>query len=426
MLDAYRRILTPATASFSVAGLIARLPISMVGLGLVLLAEEATGSYGFAGSVSAVAVLANAVFAIVQGRLLDRLGQARVLGVVISVWGVALALTVASLQGGWPHALTYALAAVAGAALPSVGTCVRARWSHVLADDPDRLHTAFSVEAVADEAVYLIGPITVTLLATAVHPAAGLVAAIVVGVGGTFAFAAQRATEPPAHAGPRTRGRRDAMPWITIAPLTVVSAALGLLFGAAEVVTVAFAEEQGSRAAAGPLLGVWALGSLLAGVISGAVAWRSTPLVRLRWGALGMLAATLPLALVPSIPVMAVVLLVGGFAISPTMIATFSLAEQELPPARLTEGMAFVQTGIAAGVAPGAALAGLIIDSRGASTAYLACAAGAGLALLAALATRTRPRATTLGGHDADPGPQHPSPGAGGGERPGSDHRQLA
>jgi predicted MFS family arabinose efflux permease len=82
------------------------------------------------------------------------------------------------------------------------------------------------------------------------------------------------------------------------------------------------------------------------------------------------------------------VLFVAGFAIAPTLIATMSLAERTVPPSRLTEGMAFVQTGIVAGVAPGAALAGLVIDSSGASPAYLVCVGGGVLALVATLAVR--------------------------------------
>ncbi len=387
-LAPYRRIFTPATALFSMTGLVARLPISMVGLGIVLLAEHETDSYAFAGAVSATALIANAGFAVVQGRLLDRLGQSRVLPALITLWGVGLSLAMLSLTSDWPTWSTYALAAVAGAALPSVGTCVRARWSHCLKDDPARLHTAFSLEAVADETVFLLGPIIVTMLATGVHPVAGLSAALAFGLVGTYVFAGLRSTEPPTHPTPAAGIVRPAMPWAAIGPLTLVMFALGALFGAAEVATVAFAEEEGHQGAAGFLLAVWALGSLVAGLASGAIAWRQGPLVRLRWGALGMVAAMAPLVLVPSIPVMGLVLLVGGLAISPTLIAAMSLAERVLPATRLTEGMMFLQTGIALGLAPGAALAGVVIDEVGASEAYLVSFGGGLLALVAALATR--------------------------------------
>lgn len=389
MLTTYRRILAlPGTALFSSTGLVARLPISMVGLGIVLLVEDASGSYGVAGAVSAAHLLANAIFAILQGKLIDRLGQSRVLPVVITVWGGALALLMWSVDADWPIGLTYLFAVVAGASLPSVGSCVRARWSHATRD-PDELQTAFALEAVADEAVFITGPILVTVLATAVHPVAGLTAALVSGVLGTYAFAAQRATEPPPHRPAAVRSERARIPWAVLVPLTVVSTMLGLLFGAAEVATVAFAEEQGAKAFAGVLLALWAAGSLIAGVLSGAITWRRGPAYRLRWGSLAMTLAMVPLTFIDSMVVMGAVLFVAGFAIAPTLIATMSLCERVVPPSRLTEGMAFIQTGLVAGVAPGAALAGVLVDHYGASAAYLVPVAGGVLALLAAQAIRT-------------------------------------
>ena len=179
------------------------------------------------------------------------------------------------------------------------------------------------------------------------------------------------------------------MPWATVAPLALVSAGLGTQFGAAEVTTVAFAEELGSKGFAGPLLALWALGSLIAGLVTGAVHWRREADHRVRWGSAAMMAAMLPLGLIGSVPVMGVALFVAGFAIAPTLIATMSLTEKTVPHARLTEGMAIMHTGIVAGVAPGATIAGVVIDAYGASPAYLV-AAGAGL--VSALAAQAIPR----------------------------------
>ncbi len=385
---AYRRILTrPGTALFSGAGLVARLPISMLGLGIVLLVEHETGSYAMAGAISATALVANAACAVPQGRLIDRHGQTLVLPALITVWAIALAGLMASVTWAWTDVTTYACAALCGASMPSVGTCVRARWSAALTDKAE-IDTAFALEAVADESVFLVGPIAVTLLATAFHPVAGLAAALATGLLGTYAFASLRSTAPPPHPPVATGTARPPMPWPPILPLTLVSGALGLLFGATEVTTVAFAEEEGHPAAAGFLLAIWALGSLVAGLVSGSLSSRSGPLVRLRWGALGMTVAMAPLALVPSVPVMALVLLLGGLAISPTLIAAMSLAEQSLPPARLTEGMSYLQTGLLAGVAPGAAVAGVVIETHGASPSYLVALTGGVVALGAALLTR--------------------------------------
>lgn len=387
-LAPYRRILArPGTLRFSLAAVVARLPISMVGLGIVLLVEAETGSYGLAGSVSAVGLVANAAAAVVQGRLIDRLGQSRVLPVAITIWGVSLAALMWSVESDRPLGVTFALAAVSGAALPGVGSCVRARWAHVL-DDAGEVQTAFALEGVLDETVFVVGPILATVLATAVHPVAGLTTALVVGLVFTLVFAAQRATEPPPHPVTRSAPVVARMPWATVLPLAVSCLALGTLFGAAEVTTVAFADERDSQGVAGVLLACWAAGSLIAGVITGAVHWRRGPVVRLRVGAAALTTLMVPLYFVHSMVLMAGVLFVAGFAIAPTLIAQMSLAEQTVPPSRLTEGMAILHTGIVAGVAPGAAIAGIVVDAAGASPAYLVSVAAGVVALLAGLVVR--------------------------------------
>ena len=399
MFTSYRRILArPGALRFSLTGLVARLPISMVGLGIVLLVSAATGRYGVAGAVSAAYMLANAGLAILQGRLLDRYGQRRVLSAASLGFGTAVALLVVSVQADWPVATTYVLAAAAGACLPQVGSSVRARWSYVL-DRPADVQTAYALEAVLDEAVFILGPIAVTVLATAWHPVAGLAVAVVACVAGTLFFCSQRATEPPAHSRSSASGPRPAMPWRTVTPLAVVCAALGVLFGAAEVTTVAFADEQGHKAVSGALLALWALGSLTSGVITGAVHWRRGPSVRVRWGALAMACAMSPLYFVGSLPVMGATLFVAGFAIAPTMIAAMSLTEEVVPGGRLTEGMAIMQTGLVAGVAPGATLSGLVVDHQGASAAYLVSVAAGVVAALAGLAL-PRQRASVRSARD--------------------------
>jgi MFS family permease len=171
--------------------------------------------------------------------------------------------------------------------------------------------------------------------------------------------------------------------------LAVLCLTLGGLFGAAEVTTVAFAEEQGVRWAAGWLLATWSLGSLVAGLVTGAVVWRSGPEVRLRWGSAAMALAMAPLMFIDSVPLMAVVLLVGGLAIAPTMISAMTMVEHGVPSSRLTEGMAILHTGIVAGVAPGASIAGFVVDHYGASAAYAVALGGGVLGALVAQTART-------------------------------------
>ena len=388
-LSSYRSVLSrPGTLKFSLTGVVARLPISMTGLGIVLLVQAATDSYGVAGAVSAAFMVANAVVAIYLGRLVDTVGQGLVLTAASVLYGTAMVVLVTSVEADWPIGVTYVAAALAGTALPPIGSCVRARWSYVL-EQPREVQTAFALEAVLDEAVFIVGPILVAVLATNISPVLGLATAILAGVSGSLAFAAQKGTEPPAHPHDRTTGVRPSMPWRTVAPLAVVCLALGILFGAAEVTTVAFADEQGHKGYAGGLLALWALGSLLSGVVTGAVSWRSGPDVRVRWGAAGMAAAMVPLCFVDSIPLMGLLLLVGGVAIAPTMVAALSLTERTVPGSRLTEGMAIMHTGIVAGVAPGAMISGFVVDHSGASVAYLVSLAAG---VVAALAAQTVPR----------------------------------
>ncbi len=290
LFTAYRRVLsTPGALLFSATGLVGRLPISMVGLGIVLLVEGSTGSYAVAGAVAATYTVANAVCAILQGRVVDGRGQGRVLGTLAVAFGVTLALLITAVQADWPRWVVYVTAALAGATLPGVGNAVRARWTHVLGGGP-RLQTAFALEAVVDESVFMLGPILVTVLATAVDPVLGMAAAGAAGSLGSLAFAAQRRTEPPAQPHRRSEGLRPRMPWRTVLPLAVVAGALGILFGAAEVTTVAFADEQGHKGWSGGLLAVWALGSLLAGLVTGALTFKRPTSFRVRVGAVGMAA----------------------------------------------------------------------------------------------------------------------------------------
>jgi MFS family permease len=387
MFASYRRVLSvPGALRFSGAALVARLPIAMVTIGIVLLVTGVGRSYGLAGALSAAYLLAAAALSIPQARLVDRLGQGRVLTVAAGVFAVGMAIFVVVVQSGGPDWAAFVSVMVAGGAFPQVGSCVRTRWSHVLDGRAD-VNTAYALESAVDEVVFMTGPILVTVLATGWHPVAGLATAIVAGTGGTLFFAAQRSTAPVP--SPRARGTRLAMlPMAVMGPVCVVGLALGTLFGAAEVSTVAFAVSRDLEGYAGLLLGLWAAGSLIAGVITGLVQWRTGPASRLKWGSVGMAVAMLPLSLIGSMWVMGAWLFVAGFAIAPTLIACLSLVEQTVPPARLTEGMAIVETALVAGVAPGAALAGRIIDSHGPSTAYLVSLVAGLMAAGAAFAAR--------------------------------------
>ena len=389
MLASYRRVFAqPGALAFSATALVARLPMSMMTLGIVLLVSSVSGSYALAGQVSAAYIVGNAVFAVPHGRLADRFGQRLVLYADSVVFALSSSLMIVSITDEWALVWPHVWGALAGASIPQIGAMVRGRWVHILSAHSER-HTAFAAESVADEVVFVTGPALVTFLSTSWAPEAGLVMAVVVGTLGALALAMQRRTEPPAHPHDRTK-IQSPMPWATLVPLTIGAAALGSLFGALEVATVAFADDAGRKALSGLMLGAFALGSLLAGVAAGVLMWRRGPLQRVQIG-MGLLAVgTVSLPFLPGLAVLTLALFLTGLTLAPTLIALFSLIESTVPRARLNEALGFVQTGMSAGIAPGAWLAGVVADEHGGSAAYWTVTVSAVLAALSGVFIRDK------------------------------------
>ncbi len=393
--DSYRRVLgRPGALAFSSSGLVARLPISMVSLGIVLLVSNRTGSYALAGSVSAAFLVANAAVAVPLSRLVDRYGQSRVLLPAVTGFSIGLAAMMVTVEQSLDFPLPHVCAALSGACLPQTGSAVRARWSLLLSDKRE-LRTAFAVEAVADEMVFIIGPALVATLSTAVHPLAGLGCAVLAALAGTAVLTSLRETEPPPSPRVLDGPPPTPMPWRVMAPLTVACFTLGVAFGAVEVATVAFAEELGHPAAAGLLLALYALGSLVAGLVVGAVHLETSNAIRFRWSMLALALLVAPLPLVGSLLVMGVLLVLAGVAISPTLISAVAWVEESVPPGRMTEGISLTTTGLVFGVAPGAALAGVMVDAYGASGGYLVPVLAGLVGATVAFTTRPRPTRPT-------------------------------
>ncbi|MGH3358303.1 MAG: MFS transporter [Nocardioidaceae bacterium] len=370
MFDNYRRVLSlPGALLFSMTGLVARLPISMVSLGIVLLVSERTGSYAYAGGISAVCIVATAFGSPLQGRLADARGQHLMLPVVTLVFATGMAALVISIERDWPAPVPHLCAAWTGAALPQIGSLVRARWTH-LVDGRARLNTAFAFEAVVDEAIFISGPVLVTVLATLIDPFVGLAFAGASGLVGGLALAAQRRTAPPVRTSGGGGSPQQPIGWVMLLPLCLAAVGSGCMFGAGEVVTVAFATEEGNRGASGALLAVWALTSLISGLVVGSIDAGTSPLRRFRIASLALVVTLAPLPFVPSVPLVGVTLFVSGFAISPMLVAQMSLLEEVVPRSRLTEGMSWFSMGMAAGVALGGAASGLVVDHHGASLAF--------------------------------------------------------
>jgi MFS family permease len=400
LLAPYREVFGIRRAwRFCVAGIIGRMPMSMFGLGTVLLISAGTGHYAVAGSVSAAGSLGGAACAPQLGRLVDRLGQRRVLIPVCLAFAAAVAGLVAAVTLRAPDWTLFACGIAGGAAMPQTGPMARARWSALLAGSP-RLHTAFSVESVADELCFVIGPAAVTVLATQVAPAAGIGCAALCALAGSLWFASLRSTEPPPASAAAGRARQTKgaeqdqgtererlapvrpRPWLaapSLAVLLPVYLLIGAMFVTVDLSTVAFATRLGHKPLAGFVLACYALGSATGGLWYGSRTWRAPASRRL--------AVTLGLTVtgvctfwaLPSLAVLVPVIYLCGLTIAPTLIAGYSLLEQTARPGRATEAMSWLTSAVSVGLACGSTAAGFILDARGARWGYL-FAAGCGVA----------------------------------------------
>jgi MFS family permease len=378
---AYLTLLSDRTAlAFTLAGFVARLPVSMTGLSIVLLISLITDSYGQAGIVTACATLTGAIAAPWWGRRIDRLGQSRVLIIAALICNVSLALLLITVLIGLPLPITCLAAIGVGLGYPSAGSAVRARWSHRLRESP-LLGTAFAFEAIVDEVVFIVGPVLATFLATSVHPALGLVSCIVLGLTGAIALAVQRGSQPPIATPGDGSEPLPGLSAVRLIPVALGCAALGMLFGGMEVVIVAFADAAGVLPFAGFIVMAWAAGSLLSAVVTGTIAWRVTPARRFQVGAVLLAASMVPLLFVQHPVAVALLLVLSGLAIAPTLIATVSVTQEAVPAGRLTEALGWTSTGMAAGVAAGAAGLGQLIDHFGAPAGFLGTV-GIGLLLV--------------------------------------------
>jgi MFS family permease len=359
--------------------------MSMVGIGAVLMVQGLYDSYAMAGRVAAVLGLAQALLAPQIGRWVDRHGQRRVLlpALVVSVTGLGGLVTAAVL--GAPEWVLWPFAVLAGGSQGSYGAMVRARWNHAL-DDSRRLHTAYSLESSIDELVYIVGPVLATTLATAVAAPSALVLAGVAAMVGGLLFLVQRATEPPVVAPDAGVRHRPVFLTPGMPVMVLVFMAMGVIFGSMEVVTVAFAEELGSKGVSGVVLAVFALGSMVAGLAYGARHFTSPAYRRFVIGMAALGPGVSLFLLAQSLWVLAAVMFVAGLAIAPTVITGNGLVQDMVGRHQLTEALTWVGTSIGIGASLGAAFAGARVDDAGAAAGFLVTVGAGWFATLLTLA----------------------------------------
>jgi MFS family permease len=375
----YLRVLrTPHALPMVMAAFVGRLPLSMVGLGSVLLIASKTGSYGLGGAVAATGAVTTALAGPVLGRWADSHGQRRVLLPVLAVFVASGVSFLFSVHWHWPLWILFVSAGVGGACIPPVSSMIRVRWTHLLRGDP-RLPTALAMESVVDEFVFIVGPVLVTFLSTAGHATSGVVTAFTLATVGSLLFAAQHRTEPPP-GGHESRNGPSAIRTAGLRVLFVVGAAVGAILGTLEIALVAFADQVGARSLSGVLIAGLALGSMASGIGWGTVHWRLPLRLRLVWVLVLMTVLSVPLLLINSIWVMVPFVVLAGIAVSPSLISSFTLAEKLVPQAAVTEAFTWIGTALGLGVAVGASVAGKIVDVAGANRAFLVATVAAGVA----------------------------------------------
>jgi Major Facilitator Superfamily len=372
----------PGVAGPFAASLLGRLPMGAVGLVFILRTRELTGSYAVGGLAAGVYALFNGISAPALGRLIDARGQTGVLlgGALVNAGALA---AFAALPAGTGSGPLLALAATTGAAQPPLGSCLRALWSDMVGDPAVR-HAVYAMESAVLEGVYIAGPVLIVGGIGALSIQAAVGACAVFGLAGTLVFALTSASRTWRPTGTRPPGRAGALAHRGMLALLGILALVGLSFAIIEVAVPALCEREGSARAAGLVLGLWGLGSLVGGVLYGRSAAPADPAARFAWLLAALAVGTVPLVLASGIASLAGLMFVAGLAIAPSLAAAMGLVGELAPSGTVTEAFTWLGTAIGVGFAAGGALGGAVVQGSGAPAGFAAAAvAVAGAAAMA-------------------------------------------
>jgi MFS family permease len=395
-LARYRSVLTlPGAPAPVAASILGSLPIGMFALAILLLADDVTGSYAQSGRVAGAFGLANALGAVMQGRLMDRIGQTRVLRTAATIHLAAVAALVAVAERGGSTALMAVAAAAGGLTLPQVPAAMRSLWGDLTHTAAER-QTAYALVSITFEVAVMTAPVLVAVIAGLAGPGtAVLVAACLCSAGG-FAFSLTAGSK-------RWRGEPHDVSWIGplaavgMRALVAVLLAFGVAVGIVQVAVPAFADAHGSAATGGFLLAALSAGNLTGGVVYGGRSWPGTPARRLMV-LLGLLGAGFALLATAGTPlVLAAQLALAGLVLAPATVVGSTLLDHVAPPGTATESFAVLVMGIVAGSAAGNALGGALVDGVSYEFATLTAGALAATGGLLAYARRASLTASVAG-----------------------------
>jgi Major Facilitator Superfamily len=352
----YKRILSIRPVRLPLAGAtIGRLPFAAETLAVLLLVQDATGSFADAGLVNACYSIGAAAGLPTQGRIVDRIGQTRVIATATVVNSLALIGLILLAEDGASVAAMSAVAVFAGFAIPPLGTSIRTLWSE-LVPDPDLRQSAFALDAVTVEVAFIVGPLLAALVIGIFSPAAGVLMNVALSILGSTLFALSRASRSW-RGQPHGLGLVGPLRSAGVLTLMGVGLGIGVGVGAVELGMTAVAADDGLRELGGALLATQAAGSLIGGLIYGSRTWRMPGARRLGLLSIALALTTAPLVITPSLVATFPLALLSGFTLAPTVSVLYVLLDSVAPTGTATEATGWVLTAFVNASGPHAGLA---------------------------------------------------------------------
>lgn len=381
MATGYAELLRARHAMRLLAGtLVGRLPNATGPLAIALYVHAEGGSMALAGALSAVYGLATAFGQPMLGRLVDLFGQPRVMlpaAAVSAVGAAALALT-----GIGTLPLAYACVLVFGLFTPPLEGGLRALWPSVLRRE-EQVHTAYALDAVAQEVMFAAGPLLVTLLVAGWNEAAALLVVNVLGVLGALSVV----VSPPSRrwrSAPRTPHWLGALRSPGLKVLLAAFFFVGLALGTFALAAVSYADDHGDALVSTYLLAAQGAGALVGGLGYGGRGWPGTHEGRLAVLVALFAAGNLPLAFVPGVPAMVALGGLSGLFLAPALACAFVVVDRHAPAGTVTEAFSWLVTTFGVGAAAGTATVGTVVERAGTGAGFALAGAG-GLAALAVM-----------------------------------------
>ncbi|MGP3632885.1 MFS transporter [Streptomyces sp. 24-1644] len=363
--------------------LVGRLPSGTAHIAIVLFTRAEGGSYTLAGALAAAYGLATAVGQPLLGRAVDLHGQPRVQlpAAVLSALGMALF----ALVGLDPLPLAYLAVVIAGVCTPPLEGGLRALWPTVLGRE-DRVHRAYAMDAVAQEVMFTVGPLLVTVLVALWSPAVALLVINAIGVLGALSVVL---SEPSRtwRSAPREAHWLGALRSPGLLALLGSFFFVGLALGSITVAGVAYADDHADASVYGWLMAALGLGALIGGVVYGARQWAGAPERRLRVIVALLALGYLPLMLTPGVAAMTGLAALAGVFLAPAIACSFIVVDRHAPHGTVTEAFSWLVTTFGVGAAAGTAVAGPAVELGGTAWSFAVAGAGGVAALVVLLAT---------------------------------------